>query len=102
MKHIFFVPDSIIHKDTTKIFVRFGVIPIVALFWSMTLHASNPFRLTFNPTEKQISCGPQPPVTLKGITGCFERSQTAGKREGRGVGHERRILYQVGMWKLCR
>ncbi len=47
----------------------FGVILIVTLIWAMTLHACSPFRLTFNPTEKQISCGPQPPVTLQGITG---------------------------------
>lgn len=47
----------------------FGVILIVTLIWAMTLHACSPFRLTFNPTEKQISCGPQPSVTLQGITG---------------------------------
>lgn len=59
----------------------FGVILIVTLIWAMTLHACSPFRLTFNPTEKQISCGPQPAVTLQGITG---QALSAHGQLGRG------------------
>jgi len=52
----------------------------------MTLHACIPFRVTFNPTEKQISCGPQPPVTLRGITGpaLSARAQLGRGKDGAG------------------
>lgn len=47
----------------------FGVILIVTPIWVMTLHTCIPFRLTFNPGEKQISCGHGAPVTLQAMTG---------------------------------